>query len=80
VGGEKSAKLNLKMPVRIGIPKGVTGLIDEIQGPASAAGVGALLYGIKLFRGGNLLSYNEQRGNIGKSFSNIFEKIKSFLP
>jgi cell division protein FtsA len=79
-GVERSAKVNLKMPARIGTPKGVTGLIDEIQGPASSAGVGAILYGVKLFRGGNLLSLDNKNGNIRKNFSKFFEKVKSFLP
>lgn len=79
-GVERSAKVNLKMPVRIGTPKGVTGLIDEIQGAASAAGVGAILYGTKLYRGGSLLSFDERRGNMKKSVSKIFDKIRSFLP
>ena len=79
-GVERSAKVNLKIPARIGIPKGITGLIDEIQGPASAAGVGAILYGVKLFRGGNLLSLDNKNGTIKKSFSKILEKLKSFLP
>lgn len=77
---ERNAKLNLKMPVRLGIPRGVTGLIDEIQGPSSAAGVGAVLYGVKLFRGSQLLSFDDRRGNMNKSFSKIIDKIKSFLP
>jgi cell division ATPase FtsA len=68
------------MPARIGVPKGVTGLIDEIQGPASSAGVGAILYGVKLFRGGNLLSLDNKNGNMKKSFSKFFEKLRSFLP
>jgi len=79
-GIERSAKVNLKMPARIGIPKGVTGLIDEIQGPASSAGVGAILYGVKLFRGGNLLSLDNKNGNMRKSFSKLFDKLRSFLP
>jgi len=79
-GVERSAKVNLKMPARIGIPKGVTGLIDEIQGPASSAGVGAVLYGVKLFRGGNLLSLDKKGGTMKKSFLRIFEKLRSFLP
>lgn len=79
-GTERSARLNLKMPVRIGTPKGVTGLIDEIQGPASSAGVGAILYGTKLYRGGGILSFDERRGNMKKSFSKIIERLKSFLP
>lgn len=79
-GVEKSAKVNLKMPVRIGTPRGVTGLIDEIKGPDSAAGVGAILYGVKLYRGSNLLSFDNKSGTIRKSVSKIFEKFKSFLP
>jgi cell division protein FtsA len=79
-GVEKSAKVNLKMPVRVGIPRGVTGLIDEIKGPDSAAGVGAILYGVKLYRGSNLLSFDNKSGTIRKSVSKIFEKFKSFLP
>ncbi len=79
-GVERSAKVNLRMPARIGTPKGVTGLIDEIQGPAASAGVGAILHGVKLFRGGNLLSLDNKNGNMRKSFSKFFEKLRSFLP
>lgn len=79
-GIERSAKVNLKMPVRIGIPKGVTGLIDEIKGPDSAASVGAILYGVKLYRGSNLLSFENKNGSIRKSVSKLIEKFKSLLP
>ena len=79
-GIEKSAKVNLKMPVRIGTPKGVTGLIDEIKGPDSSAGVGAILYGSKLYRGSNLLSFDDKRGSIKTSLTKLFGKLKSFLP
>lgn len=79
-GVEKSAKVNLKMPVRIGVPKGVTGLIDEIKGPDSSAAVGAVLYGVKLFRGSNLLSFDNKNGSIRKGVSKIFGKLKSLLP
>lgn len=79
-GIEKSAKVNLKMPVRIGSPKGVTGLIDEIKGTDAACGVGAILYGAKLYRGSNLLSFENKSGTISKSVSRLFEKFKSFLP
>ena len=79
-GVERSAKVNLKMPVRIGVPKGVTGLIDDIKGPDSAAAVGAVLYGVKLYRGSNLLSFDNKNGSIRKGASKIFEKLKSLLP
>jgi cell division protein FtsA len=80
IGAEKCAKVNLKMPVRVGTPKGVTGLIDEIQGPDSAAAVGAILYGTKLYRGSDLLSMSDKKGNMKKSIGGLFDKIKSFLP
>jgi cell division protein FtsA len=80
VGIERIAKLNLKMPVRIGTPRGVTGLIDEIQGPDSAAGVGAVLYGARLYRGSSLLSMEDKRGKMKKNVSRLIDKFKFFLP
>lgn len=77
---ERVAKVTLKVPVRVGVPRGVTGLIDDIQGPDASAGVGTILYGANLYRNGTLLSSNDQKGNIGKSVLKVFEKFKSFLP
>lgn len=79
-GAERVAKVTLKVPVRIGVPRGVTGLIDDIQGPDSSAAIGAVLYGVNLYRNGTRLSFDEQKGNISKSVFNIFKKLKSFLP
>lgn len=47
VGIEESAKRMLSMPVRIGKPVGVSGLVDEVNSPSFAAGVGLLLYGAR---------------------------------
>lgn len=44
VGTQESARRVLSLPARIGLPKGVTGLIDEIDTPAFASSVGLLLY------------------------------------
>jgi len=79
-GVERMAKYTLKVPVRIGMPKGVTGLIDEIQSPGSAAVVGTVLYGSNQLRSGSLLSFENNKGNMKKSISKILEKFKSFLP
>lgn len=79
-GMERIAKLNLKMPVRIGKPKGVTGLIDEIEGPAFSATIGAILYGSGMMRGGSSLSFDSSGGKIGNILSKLFDKAKSFLP
>ena len=79
-GVERIAKLTLKGPVRIGVPRGVTGLIDEIQGPASAVSVGTILYGLNSSKSGKLLSFDGDRGSMKKKLSKFIEKIKSFLP
>lgn len=39
------AKQELGMPVRIGIPQGATGLVDEINSPAFATSLGLAIYG-----------------------------------
>ncbi len=79
-GVEKVVQNILKAPVRVGKPTGVTGLIDEIQGPQSAATVGAVLYGAELYRTGSLLSFDRSRGNISSKFGGFFSKLKNFLP
>ncbi len=79
-GVERVAKITLKCPVRVGTPRGVTGLIDEIQGPSSAVSVGTILYGLNSTKSGKLLSFEKDRGNMKKNFSKLFEKIKTFLP
>ncbi len=79
-GIERVAKGILKMPVRIGRPTGVTGLIDEIQGPEFAATVGTILYGASMMKSNEVLSFNKTHGKIGNGFTKLIEKLKSFLP
>ncbi|MCX6784054.1 MAG: cell division protein FtsA [candidate division WWE3 bacterium] len=75
---EQAAKMVLKLPVRVGSPRGVVGLIDEITGPAYSSGIGALLYG-------QSLDLSRESGNGAKNkvvniFVKVREWIKSFLP
>lgn len=44
VGAVEAARRMLSLPVRVGIPQGITGLIDEINNPSYAGSVGLLLY------------------------------------
>ncbi|KKS90574.1 MAG: Cell division protein ftsA [Microgenomates group bacterium GW2011_GWB1_44_8] len=46
-GAQDSFKRSLALPVRIGIPIGVTGLVDDISSPAYSTAVGLLIYGSK---------------------------------
>ena len=84
VGITDSAKRTLAMPVRIGLPINIKGLIDEIETPAFATVVGLAVFGASLDVkqslpfGINLPSL----GNLGfnKALSRLINLIKSFMP
>jgi len=86
VGLETSCKRSLSLPVRIGYPKGLAGLVDEIKSPAYATSWGLINYGVKNFKGIKSDSSLKAVGKvIGKiPVKGIFDKgvklIKSFLP
>jgi len=46
-GAIEMAERSLDMPVRLGVPKHVGGLVDIISSPIYATGVGLVLYGMK---------------------------------
>ncbi|MEK7595197.1 MAG: cell division protein FtsA [Patescibacteria group bacterium] len=80
-GIERTAKNVLKVPVRIGYPKGVTGLIDEIEGPAFSCNVGLVLYGSRLAKEKtSTLSFGKQGGKMSNIISKVINFSKSFLP
>lgn len=85
VGVVECARRNLAMPVHIGSPKHVSGLIDEILTPAFTTGAGLLLYGGKEEKGegktflsglGKIGSGVQIKGVAGK----IIDLVKSFMP
>lgn len=79
-GIDRVVKSVLKTPVRMGTPRGVTGLIDEIESPAFAASVGGIIYGSKLIKSGSVLSFDKQTGKINDILSKLINRAKSFLP
>jgi len=76
----------LAMPARIGEPRGLSGLIDDIQTPGFATATGLILYGARsepkpksgfsLGRFGKRLPKLPVKGAAGKAV----DLIKSFLP
>lgn len=85
VGAIDAARKNLAMPVHVGIPKRITGLVDEIMSPAFCSCTGLLLYGLRYDQ--------EESGALLNNFSKIRDKmqikgiagkvvdlVKSFLP
>lgn len=87
VGGVECFRRSLALPVRIGYPSGVTGLIDDIRSPLYGASVGLLLYGAKVAepasRGMSLpsgFSSTIQNLPLKNLASRASELIKSLLP
>lgn len=85
IGAVEAARRNLAMPVRIGIPGKISGLIDEIVSPAFATSVGLLLYGIKMGKTentGGLSAWTRFGGKIQVKgiAGKVIDLIKSFLP
>ena len=85
VGILDSAKRTLAMPVRVGRPENVKGLVDEIMKPTFATAVGLVIYGSRMESQENLFSLNSVnqiikqipiKGVAGRTI----DLVKSFLP
>ncbi|MBU4078594.1 cell division protein FtsA [Patescibacteria group bacterium] len=77
----ESAKRTLSLPVRIGKPQGIGGLIDDIMTPAYATVVGLIMYGTENLTNEHLTSFTKKiklptKGIAGK----FFNFIKDLLP
>jgi len=72
-GSEKLAEQIFEMPVRIGIPTGIGGLLDEISSPEYATGVGLVLYGLNT----QPIRLMENRGT--GLFSNIKKRMADWF-
>lgn len=84
VGIVDAAKRSLAMPVRIGIPTGLRGIIDEVQDPAFSTAVGLILYGAKEvpMAGASFhLPFPSIKGvSFGKYGKKLVDLFKSFIP
>jgi cell division protein FtsA len=76
-----SAKRILSVPVRIGVPKGVGGLIDDVITPSFSTGVGLILYGAKAKPVENLTSFaKKMKLPSAGVFGKLIDSIKNLLP
>ena len=84
VAVEESAKRMLSLPVRIGMPQKVTGLIDDIMTPAFATSVGLILYGSQrgsFQQSSSLPGFSKKLKLPGGSiFGKLTDAIKDLLP
>lgn len=79
----EAAKRMLSMPVRVGVPTDITGLIDEIQGPAFSTAVGLLHFAKKeeVKRGIGLpIPSIPVNLPLRKISGKVIDFVKSFLP
>jgi cell division protein FtsA len=71
----------LAVPVRIGLPKGITGLIDDVINPAFSTCVGLILYGAKVQPAENLTSFTKKvKLSSSGAFGKLIDSIKNLLP
>jgi len=79
----KVAKKVFKAPARLGYPKGLEGLVDEISSPAFSTIQGLILYGARSGGEGGRVSEKvgfSGREGIGGTVSKIGEFFKNLLP
>lgn len=75
------AKRVLSVPVRVGLPKGIGGLIDDVITPSFSTCVGLLLYGAKAKPAENLTSFGKKMKlpSVGV-FGKLIDSVKNLLP
>lgn len=81
IGIVESAKRTLSLPVRIGSPSGLSGLIDDVENPAFATPAGLVIYGSKHEPQESLTSFGKRiklptSGIAGK----FIDMVKDLLP
>lgn len=82
VGLRESARRTLAMPVRIGMPTDVKGIIDEVQHPAFSTAVGLIRYGMgnAPVRSSSRFSMPSGGGGASKIVKKVINLVKSFIP
>lgn len=84
IGVGDAAKRMLAMPVRIGYPQGLKGIIDEVQDSAFSTVIGLAIYGVKVEASQGLpfgFSFPQIPFlKFGKFSSKIIDFVKSFIP
>lgn len=84
IGMAEAGRRTLGLPIRVGLPGRVTGLLDEVLSPQYAATVGLILYGSR-----NIIEFEQgfKRFNkifkdfsFGGSISRVKDFIKQFIP
>lgn len=73
-GTAEVAEKMLNVPVRIGTPRNISGLVDVVSSPIYATGVGLVIYGMK-----NSVPGRSSRFSGDNIFSKVFERMKEWF-
>ena len=80
-GAVDSAKRMLSLPVRLGKPKGIGGLIDDVITPSFSTNVGLILYGAQLEPAEHLTSFAKKIKLPSKGFAGkLVDIVRDLLP
>jgi cell division protein FtsA len=74
-GAVELAEEVFHVPVRLGVPQGVTGLVDVVRNPIHATGVGLLLYARSQYE----LHGGGQRPPIAGNVKNVMDRMKAWF-
>jgi cell division protein FtsA len=86
IGAAETCRRALSLPVRVGVPDRVSGLVDDIMDPSFAASIGLLVHGSKTDSGLSSTSPVAKFGEISKKIpikgliGKLTDFVKSFLP
>ena len=80
LGLDEVAKKVLRLPLRVGQPTGVTGLIDEVSTPAYASSIGLVIYGSYIEPGEKIRMPFINTQKFTRFFGKVVEWGRSFLP
>ena len=84
VGMVDIGKRVLGLPIRVGVPETVTGLVDEILSPPFSSSIGLILYGKKntISKETGFKNFNKilKDFSIGSSLSKVKSFFKQFIP
>lgn len=72
-GAVELAEEIFHMPVRLGVPQYVSGLVDVVQNPIYSTGVGLLLFGYQN------RALRDAESRMGGSFSSVLRRMKSWF-
>jgi len=71
-GAVELAEEVFHMPVRLGVPQYITGLVDVVSNPIHSTGVGLLLYGRENYLRG-------RREPLAGNVRGVFERMKAWF-